>query len=164
MSTAPNAVDLRFERSLENAEKFFMKAGKVHRAMLELARRLDGAGIPYAVAGAMALSAHGYERMTTDVAVPQSASFAKRLRCTGSDGADQLPDAQRNRHCKRQRAKGERFNARTRATAGSRVPEGAVLSARRPPPPTAPSDVRSGCPHACKSARHRCRDRRPSTR
>jgi hypothetical protein len=44
-----------------------MKTGKVHRAMSELARRLDDAGIPYAIAGAMALNAHGYERVTTDV-------------------------------------------------------------------------------------------------
>jgi hypothetical protein len=67
MSIVPDRIDRRLERALENAEKYFMKAGKVHRAMLELARRLDEARIPYAIAGAMALSAHGYERMTTDV-------------------------------------------------------------------------------------------------
>ena len=60
------AIDDRFERALERAA-FFMKTGKVHRAMGELARRLDDAGIPYAIAGAMALNAHGYERVTTDV-------------------------------------------------------------------------------------------------
>lgn len=46
-----------------------MKTGKVHQAALELARRLDAAQIPYAVAGAMALGAHGYERVTSDVDV-----------------------------------------------------------------------------------------------
>jgi hypothetical protein len=64
---ADRAIDRRFEQALERAEDFFMKTGKVHRAMLELARRLDDAGIPYAIAGAMALNAHGYERVTTDV-------------------------------------------------------------------------------------------------
>jgi len=44
-----------------------MKTGRLHRATLELARRLDEARIPYAIAGAMALSGHGYERMTTGV-------------------------------------------------------------------------------------------------
>ena len=67
MSSLPETVDGRFERVLANAEDFFMKSGKVHRATLELARRLDAAQIPYAIAGAMALGAHGYERMTTDV-------------------------------------------------------------------------------------------------
>jgi len=64
---ADRAIDDRFERALERAEGFFMKTGKVHRAMRELAKRLDDAGIPYAIAGAMALNAHGYERVTTDV-------------------------------------------------------------------------------------------------
>jgi len=41
----------------------------VHRAMHELARRLDSAGIPYAIAGAMALNEYGYERVTKDVDV-----------------------------------------------------------------------------------------------
>ena len=67
MSTTQETVDGRFERMLANAEDFFMKTGKVHRATLELARRLDAARIPYAIAGAMALGAHGYERMTSDV-------------------------------------------------------------------------------------------------
>jgi hypothetical protein len=67
MSTPAQTMDARFERMLANAEDFFMKTGKVHRATLELARRLDAAQIPYAIADAMALGAHGYERMTTDV-------------------------------------------------------------------------------------------------
>jgi hypothetical protein len=60
-------VEQRFERALENAEQFFMKTGKVHRAALAVARLLDAEGIPYAVAGAMALGAHGYERVTSHV-------------------------------------------------------------------------------------------------
>ncbi len=53
--------------ALENAEKFFMKTGKVHQAATALAQRLDAEGIPYAIVGAMALGAHGYERVTSDV-------------------------------------------------------------------------------------------------
>ncbi len=46
-----------------------MKTGRVHQAALALARRLDAEHIPYAIAGAMALGAHGYERVTSDVDV-----------------------------------------------------------------------------------------------
>jgi hypothetical protein len=60
-------VEQRFERALENAESFFMKTGKVYQAALAVARLLEADGIPYAVVGAMALGAHGYERMTSDV-------------------------------------------------------------------------------------------------
>jgi hypothetical protein len=62
-------VDDRLETALQEAERFFMKEGKVYQATVALARRLDADGIPYAIAGAMALGAHGYERMTTDVDV-----------------------------------------------------------------------------------------------
>jgi hypothetical protein len=69
VSSAPHIVEQRLEQALESAEKFFMKKGKIHQAALALARRLDDAEIPYAIAGAMALGAHGYERMTSDVDV-----------------------------------------------------------------------------------------------
>jgi len=69
MRVEPGPVDQRFERALENAERFFMKTGKVHQAALAITRRLDAANIPYAIAGAMALGAHGYERVTSDVDV-----------------------------------------------------------------------------------------------
>ena len=57
----------RFERALENAESYFMKEGKVHSAARALAERLSKDDVAYAIAGAMALAAHGYERLTTDV-------------------------------------------------------------------------------------------------
>jgi hypothetical protein len=60
-------IDQRFERVLENADQFFMKTGSVHQTAEALARRLDEAGIPYAVAGALALGVHGFERLTIDV-------------------------------------------------------------------------------------------------
>lgn len=59
----------RFEAALRNAEEFFMGKAKVQRALAELARTLDELEIPYAIAGAMALNAYGYERVTTDVDV-----------------------------------------------------------------------------------------------
>lgn len=41
----------------------------VQRALLALAAALDRDGIPYAIGGAMALNAYGYERVTKDVDV-----------------------------------------------------------------------------------------------
>ena len=67
MRTDERTVDQRFEKALENAETFFMKTGRVHEAALAIARRLDEANIPSAIVGAMALGAHGYERVTVDV-------------------------------------------------------------------------------------------------
>jgi hypothetical protein len=59
--------------ALENATRFFMGDADVQRALLSLARALDDDGIPYAIGGAMALNAHGYERVTKDVVVLLSA-------------------------------------------------------------------------------------------
>jgi hypothetical protein len=64
---APSA-DL-FEAALRNAEEFFMGDARVQRALDALAKTLDDLGVPYAIAGAMALNAYGYERVTTDVDV-----------------------------------------------------------------------------------------------
>jgi hypothetical protein len=65
--SAGRLLERRFEDAAENAEQFFMKAGRVHRAAEALAGRLAAARIPYAIVGAMALGAHGYERVTADV-------------------------------------------------------------------------------------------------
>jgi hypothetical protein len=61
--------DDRFEETLERARDYFMGQSDVHRAAAALAQRLDALGIPYAVAGAVALGAHGYRRLTEDVDV-----------------------------------------------------------------------------------------------
>ena len=44
-----------------------MGESTVHGALAKLARRLDDAGIPYALVGAMAMNAHGYRRATIDI-------------------------------------------------------------------------------------------------
>lgn len=80
MRAKSGIVEQRFERALENAEQFFMKTGKVHQAALAIARRLDAANIPYAIAGALALGAHGYERVTIDVDVLLTRDGLARLK------------------------------------------------------------------------------------
>src|SRR4051812_21742417 len=56
-----------FRGRLREAEEFFMGHGKVHQTMERVTERLASAGIPYAVIGGMAINAHGFDRVTTDV-------------------------------------------------------------------------------------------------
>ena len=53
--------------AMQEVERFFMKEGAVHQALRNIAARFDQLGIPYAVAGGMALVGHGYDRTTVDV-------------------------------------------------------------------------------------------------
>jgi hypothetical protein len=46
-----------------------MKRDDVHATLLRLSKRLEDAGIDYALIGGMALAAHGYPRFTSDVDV-----------------------------------------------------------------------------------------------
>ena len=41
--------------AMEEVDRFFMKEGAVYMTLRNIAARLDGLGIPYAVAGGMAL-------------------------------------------------------------------------------------------------------------
>ncbi len=52
---------------------------EVHRSLRKIAGELDRLGIPYAVAGGMALVAHGYERTTVDVDVLLPAEVLPRV-------------------------------------------------------------------------------------
>jgi hypothetical protein len=62
------------------ATRFFMGEADVQRAVEALARLLDEEGIPYAIAGAMALNEYGYRRVTVDVDVLLTAEGLTRLK------------------------------------------------------------------------------------
>src|SRR5690349_21806369 len=55
--------------AVAEATRFFMKDDRVHRTLRLITRKLNELQIPYAVAGGMALVAHGYDRTTEDVDV-----------------------------------------------------------------------------------------------
>jgi hypothetical protein len=59
----------RFWEGAAFTERFFMGIDEVHRALAKLTETLEADAIPYAIAGAMALNAHGYRRATVDVDV-----------------------------------------------------------------------------------------------
>jgi hypothetical protein len=57
------------DQILEESEAFFMKTGKVHVTLKQLAEDLDAEGISYVLIGGMALNLWGYTRETVDVDV-----------------------------------------------------------------------------------------------
>jgi hypothetical protein len=65
--------------AIEEASRFFMKQGPVYESLRRIAAKLDELNIPYAVAGGMALVAHGYERTTVDVNVLVTAEGLKAI-------------------------------------------------------------------------------------
>jgi hypothetical protein len=62
------------------AGEFFMGDSPVHAALRRLVTRLDEAGIPYALIGAMALNEYGYRRVTVDIDVLLSAEGLARFK------------------------------------------------------------------------------------
>jgi hypothetical protein len=69
-----------FWKAADFAGRFFMGQSPVHAALEALARLLDEEGIPYALCGAMALNAWGYERVTNDVDVLMSREGLARFK------------------------------------------------------------------------------------
>lgn len=54
---------------LTRAQAFFMKSSAVHVAASRIAKELNALGIPYAIAGGLAVGMHGHERVTDNVDV-----------------------------------------------------------------------------------------------
>src|SRR5262245_55980260 len=55
--------------ALREGSMHFEEKSAVHQSLRKIAGRLEQLGIPYAVAGGMALFLHGYRRFTEDVDV-----------------------------------------------------------------------------------------------
>jgi hypothetical protein len=53
--------------ALREGSMHFEKESKVHESLVRIAKRLDDLGIPYALAGGMAMFLHGYRRFTEDI-------------------------------------------------------------------------------------------------
>ncbi len=57
-----------------------MRTDPVHKTLRAIAAKLDQLGVPYAVAGGMALVAHGYDRTTVDVDILLTAEQHAKVR------------------------------------------------------------------------------------
>jgi hypothetical protein len=62
-----NREAFSFTKRLKEIDMFFQGRDPVHQTMRRAARRLERAGIAYAVVGGMAVNAHRYQRTTKDV-------------------------------------------------------------------------------------------------
>ena len=56
-----------WEWAMDEGDRFFQGQDSVFKTLRKIAARLDSIGVPYAIAGAMALNAHGFRRLTVDV-------------------------------------------------------------------------------------------------
>jgi hypothetical protein len=77
------AFEVRMRRggatALEHIGRFFMKEDAVNETLRNVAHRLDELEIPYAVAGGMALGAHGHVRATVDVDILVTPEGLRRI-------------------------------------------------------------------------------------
>lgn len=60
-------LDRDLDWALREGSMHFERESAVHKTLKKIARRLDELGIPYAIAGGMAMFFHGYRRFTEDV-------------------------------------------------------------------------------------------------
>ena len=78
---------LSYERQLQidptwamaESTRFFEGMSELHRTLVEVTRRFDELGVAYAVIGGMALTVHGYARMTEDIDVLVTRSDLKKI-------------------------------------------------------------------------------------
>ena len=64
---------------MTESARFFDGSGKLHETLREFSKRLDELHIPYAVTDGMALTVHGYARMTDDIDILIAWPDLKRL-------------------------------------------------------------------------------------
>jgi hypothetical protein len=67
MITYEDRLTQNLQWSLHEGSMHFEKESAVHKTLGKIARKLEELGIPYAIAGGMALFFHGYRRFTEDV-------------------------------------------------------------------------------------------------
>jgi hypothetical protein len=83
--------------AIEHVGRFAMRQDPVHQTVARIARRLDELGIPYAIAGGMALAAHGYVRATVDVDILVTPEGLKLIH-EHLEGLGYVPLFEKSRH------------------------------------------------------------------
>jgi hypothetical protein len=69
-----------FATGLATATRFFMGEADVQRAARRIATALGAIGVPYAIAGGLAVAAHGHLRVTVDVDILMTAEGLARFK------------------------------------------------------------------------------------
>lgn len=80
MQTYEQQLSESFAHLLKEADLYFAETGKLHSTLAELARKLEQAGISYAVLGSIALAQYGYRRMTVVIDILLSPEGLARFR------------------------------------------------------------------------------------
>jgi hypothetical protein len=94
--TAASCRTFDFNKRLREIDMFFQGTDPVHQTMNRVVHDLEGAGIAYAVAGAMAVNAHRHRRTTDDVDfLLTPAGFAEFIRRFVPAKYDRLPKRER---------------------------------------------------------------------
>jgi len=83
--------------ALSQGSQFFEGKGAVQEALFRITRRLNELGIPYCVAGGMALFQHGYRRFTEDVDILVTREGLKEIH-SKLDGLGYLPPFPRSKN------------------------------------------------------------------
>jgi hypothetical protein len=85
-----------FAQRLREIGLFFQGKDAVHQTLRRAVKRLEKAGIPYAIAGGMAVNAHRYQRTTGDVDILMTAEgFAEFRRLFVPQNYENYPGRQR---------------------------------------------------------------------
>src|SRR5262245_230550 len=79
-NTATAKKPLDFWARMKDISRFFQGRDEVHKSLRRLVKRLERAGIAYAVVGAMAVNAHKHKRTTSDVDVLVTAEGLEEFR------------------------------------------------------------------------------------
>lgn len=93
MSSDPIVIGQRYQEALAEATRFFMGQSQVQEAARRLEAKLRELGIPYAVAGGLAVGAHGHLRVTRDVDVLLTEDGLRRFKaaCLGLGWLERVP-------------------------------------------------------------------------
>ena len=88
--TYAEAVRSGGRAAVEGTERFLMRSGPVHETLRRITDRLTELGIPYSVAGGMALVAHGYNRTTVHVDILVTADGLDRIHQSPASALDRI--------------------------------------------------------------------------
>lgn len=86
-----------FNWALKEGSMHFEEEGAVQKTLRRIAKRLDELGVPYAVAGGLALFFHGYRRFTEDVDVLVTKDNLKLIHAR-LEGLGYLPPFEGSKH------------------------------------------------------------------
>ena len=123
---------------LAYASEYFMGRADVQQAARKLAARLDELGIPYAIAGGLAVTSHGHARVTTDVDVLITADGLRQFKehSLGRGWVEKFPGARGVRDVE--------FNTPVDFLVTGDIPGDGRSSSVRFPDPASVAEVRAG--------------------